>query len=75
MLLPPDAPEPQQGMIDAEAHSSLSCFGLPVLACRMQSPNEYLPSTRRVPFKYRRMSTAHAFQTIVHDQVLPRQSR
>jgi hypothetical protein len=26
MLLPPDAPEPQQGMIDAEAHSSLSCL-------------------------------------------------
>lgn len=50
-------------------------FGLPVLAWRMQSPNEYLPSSRRVPFKYRRMSTAHAFQTIVYEQVLPRQSR
>jgi hypothetical protein len=26
MLLPPDAPKPQEGMIDAEAHSSLSCL-------------------------------------------------
>jgi hypothetical protein len=31
--------------------------------------------SRRVPLKYRRVSTAHAFQTIVYEQVLPRQSR
>jgi hypothetical protein len=41
MLLPADAPEPQQGMIDAEAAFVAVVFGLPVLAWRMQSPNEY----------------------------------
>ena len=43
MLLPPEAPEPQQRMIDAEAHSSLSC-----LDCRY-SPGGYSRRTNICP--------------------------